>query len=179
MPRAHHIPFPLYKLSTSVFTDVLEHFQLTDIISSLTVVSWCSVMNQFHSDLCHPLDSHSDHNLGVCSEASGCWWLCWCAAVLKRNRMMWELPWRLLFHCDSEDNHTLCNWTDLLTVCSCWPSHINFLPLCPQGTSNGSACAFYWYYVEHIWNCKGVISTRDSCTKTQHSPVVNFGAGHF
>lgn len=80
-----------------------------------------------------PLDSHSDHHFCVCSESSRCWWFCWCAAVLKRNRMMWELPWRLLFHCDSEDNHRLCNWTDLLTICSCWPSHINFLPLCPQG----------------------------------------------
>lgn len=165
-------------LKLLVFTDILAHTKRTDIISLLIAVSWCLVMRRLHTDLCHPWICIQT-STSVCSEASDCWW-CWCAAVLKRNRMMWEMPWRLLFHCDSEDNHTLCNWTDLLTICSCWPSHINFLPLCPQGMSNGSACAFYWYYADCIWNHKGVISSRDSCTKIpHHSTMVNFWAGHF
>lgn len=148
-------------------------------ISSLLIAVSCNKALPHWS--VSPVGSSSDHHhICVCSEASGYWWLCWRGPVLKRNRMMWESPWRLLFHCDSKDNHTLCNWTDLLTVCSCWPSHINSLPLCPPGMGNGSVCAFYWYYADRIWNRKGLISSRDSCTKVPHHiTMVNFWAGHF
>lgn len=140
-----------------VFSQFWFLFSYWHIINWYSLFINSSVMALCYKAVLHwsvsPVDSPKDHHLCVCSEARRYRWLCWRAAVLKRIRMMWELPWRLLFHYDSKDNHTLCNWTDLLTVCSCWPFHINFLPLCPPGRGNGSTWAFYLYYVDHIWNC--------------------------